>query len=128
MSVVRLPSRCLRRTDGNPAVPMSVVAKHEAKQRTGGTVAILRIVNRGLDWETYVTIAAMLDIDRQYPLGLIMHGAGEVEGTVQVAQIWDSEEYARRFDDELLKPVLEAVDAPPDAEIIVFELEHLVTP
>jgi hypothetical protein len=91
-------------------------------------VAILRIVNRGLDRETYETMRAMLDIDRQHPLGLIMHGASEVDGTMQVAQIWDSAEYARRFDEELLKPVLQAVDAPLDAEITVFELEHLVTP
>lgn len=93
-----------------------------------GIVAILRIVNRGLDRETYETMRTMLDIDRQHPLGLIMHGASEVEGTMQVAQIWESEEYAARFDEELLKPVLQAVDAPLDAEITVFELEHLVTP
>jgi hypothetical protein len=70
----------------------------------------------------------MLDIDRRHPLGLIMHGAGEVEGRMQVAQMWDSEEYARRFDEELLEPVLQAVGAPLDAEITIFELEHLVTP
>jgi hypothetical protein len=91
-------------------------------------VAILRIVNRGLDRETYETMRSMLDIDRRHPLGLIMHGASEVDGTMQVAQIWDSEEYARRFDEELLQPVLQAVDAPLDADITVFELEHLVTP
>ena len=91
-------------------------------------MTIIRIVHLGLDRETYVAIAAMLDIDRRRPLGLIMHGAGEVEGAIQVAQMWESEEYARRFDEELLKPVLRAVDAPLDAEITVFELEHLVTP
>jgi hypothetical protein len=91
-------------------------------------VAILRIMNRGLDRDTYETLRAMLDIDRQHPLGLIMHGASEVDGTMQVAQIWDSEEYARRFDEEILKPLLEAVDAPLEAEMISFELEHLVTP
>jgi hypothetical protein len=91
-------------------------------------MTILRIVNRGLDRETYETMRAMLDIDRHHPPGLIMHGVSEVEGTMQVAQIWDSEEYARRFDEQLLKPVLEAVDAPQRAEVTVFELEHLVTP
>jgi hypothetical protein len=91
-------------------------------------VVIIRIVYLGVDRETYVTMAAMLDIDRRHPLGLIMHGAGEVEGRIQVAQMWDSEEYARRFDEELLKPVLQAVGASLDAEITVFELEHLVTP
>ena len=81
-----------------------------------------------MGWDTYDAVNAKVDIEHQHPLGLIMHGACEVDGTVQVAQIWDSAEYARRFDEELLKPVLQAVDAPLDAEITVFELEHLVTP
>ena len=91
-------------------------------------MTILRIVNRGLDRDTYETLRRMLDIDRQHPLGLIMHGASEVDGTMQVAQVWDAEEYARSFDEERLKPVLEAVDAPLTADMKVFELEHLVTP
>jgi hypothetical protein len=91
-------------------------------------VAILRVVNPGLDRETYETMCAMLDNDRRHPLGLIMHGAGEVDGTMQVAQIWDSEEYAWRFDEDHLQPVLQAVDTRLDAAITAFELEHLVTP
>jgi hypothetical protein len=91
-------------------------------------MTILRIVNRGMDREMYDAMRAMLDIDRKHPLGLIMHGVSEVNGTMQVAQIWDSEEYAQHFDEELLKPVIETLDAPRDAEIIVFELEDLVTP
>lgn len=89
---------------------------------------ILRIVSRGMDRQMYETMRAMLDIDRQHPLGLIMHGASEADGRMQVAQIWHSEEYARRFDEDLLAPVLQAVGAPMDAEVTVFELEHLVTP
>jgi hypothetical protein len=91
-------------------------------------VAILRIMNRGLDRETYEHMRTLLDIDRKHPLGLIMHGVSEVDGTMQVAQIWESEEYARRFDEELLRPVLQAVDASADVKITVFSLEHLVTP
>jgi len=91
-------------------------------------VTILRIVNRGLDRKTYETMRSMLDIDRQHPLGLIMHGASEVDGRMQVAQVWESDEYARRFDEELLKPVLEALGVSSEAEIAVFDLEHLVTP
>jgi hypothetical protein len=91
-------------------------------------VTILRIVSRGLDRPTYERMRAMLDIDRKHPLGLIMHGAAEVDGTMRVAQIWDSEEYARRFDEDLLKPILEEVGAAMDAEMVVYKLEHLVTP
>jgi hypothetical protein len=91
-------------------------------------MAILRVVSRGVDRETYQTMRGLLDIDHRHPLGLIMHGATEVDGAIVVAQVWDSAEYARRFDEELLQPVLEAVKAPAHAEITIFELEHLVTP
>ena len=92
-------------------------------------MTILRIVNRGLSRDLYQAMREAMDIDRKHPLGLIMHGVSEVEdGTMQVAQIWDSAEYAQRFDEEILKPVLEELDAPLDAKITVFELEHLITP
>ena len=89
---------------------------------------ILRVVSRGLDRDTYATMRRMLDIDHKHPLGLIMHGATEVDGAMVVAQIWDSAEDARRFDEDQLAPVLEAVKPPGRADITVFELEHLVTP
>jgi hypothetical protein len=91
-------------------------------------MTILRIVNRGLDRGTYEAVRDMLDIERQHPLGLIMHGVIEVDGAMQVTQVWDSEEYAQRFDRESLRPALEAVHAPLDATVRVFDLEHLVTP
>ena len=91
-------------------------------------MTILRIINRGVDWETYHAINAEVDIEHWHPLGLIMHGASEVGGTVQIAQVRDSEEYAERFDEETLKPALSAVGAPLEAEVTSFQLEHLVTP
>jgi len=91
-------------------------------------VAVLRLVNRGVGWDTYDAINAGVDIEHRHPVGLIMHGAYEVDGTVQVAQVWESEEYARRYDLEILKPALEAVGAPLDAEVTVCELHYLVTP
>jgi hypothetical protein len=89
---------------------------------------ILRIMNRGLSRETYDALRVELDIDRNHPLGLIMHGASEENGVIQVAQIWESAEYARRFDEDILAPALRAHRAPLEAEIQVFELQHLVTP
>jgi hypothetical protein len=76
----------------------------------------------------YETMRGMLDIDHKHPLGLIMHGVSGKDGRMQVAQVWDSEEYAQRFDEELLAPILQEVGASLDAEITIFELEDLVTP
>jgi hypothetical protein len=93
----------------------------------GGAMPILRIVKRGLSPDLYDATAAELDLDTQHPPGLILHGATEVKGAMHIAQIWESREHARRFDEEVLVPALEAVGAPLDAEIATFELHHLVT-
>ena len=89
---------------------------------------ILRIIERGMDRAMYEALRIRLDIDHQHPLGLIMHGASEVDGVMRVAQVWESEWYAKRFDEEILAPALEAVGAGLDARVEVFPLEHLVTP
>ena len=56
------------------------------------------------------------------------HGVIEVEGEIQGAQIWDSREYAEAFDKEVMEPALKKVGLSTDANMTVFELEHLVTP
>ena len=89
---------------------------------------ILRIIDRGLDRGMYDALRTELDIDHNHPIGLIVHGAAEVDGVMRVAQIWESEWYAKRFDELLLAPALEAVGAPLDADVTVYQLEHLVTP
>jgi len=91
-------------------------------------MTILRIINRHYDREIYQALRDALDIDRKHPLGLIMHGASEVDGKMQVAQVWESEEHAARFDVEILIPALKAAGLSLEAEISVFELHHLVTP
>ena len=89
---------------------------------------ILRIIDRGLDRAMYDALRIELDIDHEHPLGLIMHGAAEVNGAMRVAQIWESDWYAKRFDDDILAPALQAVGASLEAEVEVYQLEHLVTP
>jgi hypothetical protein len=70
-----------------------------------------------------------LDIDRQHPPGLIMHGMAEVDdGKVQIAQVWHSVEYAHEFLTSVLEPELRAEGVPPPDEERIVELQHLVTP
>ena len=89
---------------------------------------ILRITRRNIDREMYDAINARVDIEHQHPLGLIMHGAIETGSTVEVAQVWESDEYAQRFVEDVLTPALQEVGAPLDADVRVFQLHHLVTP
>ena len=84
---------------------------------------ILRIIKRQMAPGVYDAAAAELDLDTNHPLGLIMHGATQTGETMEIAQVWESEEYAQRYDEEHLRPALEAVGAPLDAQIAVFELQ-----
>ncbi len=70
----------------------------------------------------------MLDIDRNHPSVSSCMASARRDGKVQVAQIWEFEEYAQSFDEKLLAPVLRAVGASLDANVTVYELEDLVTP
>jgi hypothetical protein len=89
---------------------------------------VLRIVDRGMDRGTYDQLRARLDIDHRHPLGLILHGATEVDGKMRVAQIWESDWYAKRFDEDTLVPALADLGLSPAADVAVYHLEHLVTP
>jgi hypothetical protein len=81
-----------------------------------------------MDRSTYDALRERLDIDHKHPLGLILHGVTEVDGNMRVAQIWESDWYARRFDEDVLGPALEDVGVPGAPEVTVYQLEHLVTP
>jgi hypothetical protein len=91
-------------------------------------MAILRLIRSEQGREAYDAVAAIVDIEHTHPLGLIMHGATEVNGRMQIAEVWDSKEYARRFDEQHLWPAVEAAGVHRKAEITIFELDHLITP
>ncbi len=89
---------------------------------------VLRIIDRGMDRGTYDALRDRLDIDHHHPLGLILHGATEVDGTMRVAQIWESDWYAKRVDEDVLGPAMKDLGITGDANVAVYQLEHLVTP
>jgi hypothetical protein len=89
---------------------------------------ILRLVRRPDGLDVYRAVVEELQLHSQHPLGLIMHGASEVDGKTQIAQVWESIEYAERFEEDVLAPALRAAGASLDAEVTVLELHDLVTP
>ena len=101
--------------------------RRNAGRSSGWSEDDLRTIDRALEPRP-TRLSADLTIDREHPLGLIMHGASEENGVIQVAQIWESEEYARRFDEDTLMPALKARGAPLEAESRSSSCEHLVTP
>jgi len=91
-------------------------------------MAVLRLARYEVGREAYDAVADSMRLHTNHPLGLIMHGASEDHGVVQVAQIWDSMEYLRRYEKEILGPALRANEVPEAVEVTTIELHDLVTP
>jgi hypothetical protein len=95
-------------------------------------VAFIRIVRpQLLTMDVYDAVSTHLNLVTEHPLGLISHAAGEVDGCWQIVEIWESQEYAERFDRERLVPAIESVTGRPppgDAPTVGYQLHGLVTP
>jgi hypothetical protein len=94
-------------------------------------MAFLRIVRPQISADLYDAITAGINVTSNHPPGLILHAAGEGDGSWHIVEVWDSEEYARQFDAEILVPAIEAATGGPppgDAPTVSFELHQLVTP
>jgi hypothetical protein len=95
-------------------------------------VAFIRIVQPPLlTAEVYDAVSRELQLATEHPLGMISHAAGVSGECWQIVEIWDSEDYAQRFDRDRLVPAIEAVTGGPppgDAPTVGYELHGLVTP
>jgi hypothetical protein len=91
-------------------------------------MAVLRLGRYRVSREKYDAVVASMRLHTNHPLGLIMHGASEVDGELQVAQVWDAAEYAERFVAEILEPALKANGVTERGETTIIELHDLVTP
>jgi len=91
-------------------------------------VAVLRLARYRLTRVAYDSVAATMRLHTEHPLGLIMHGVSEIDGELQVAQVWDSPDYAQRYEREILAPALEEHGVSPAESVAMIELDDLVTP
>lgn len=91
-------------------------------------MAVLRLARYHVSRETYEAVARAMRLRTDHPLGLIMHGASEIDGELQVAQVWDSAEYARRYEEEILAPALRENGVAEAEQVTTIELHDLVTP
>jgi hypothetical protein len=94
-------------------------------------LAIIRITQPPITREIYDAVNAKLGADNPAE-GLLMHSAGEVNGTWQIVDVWESEEHYRRFDSERLTPAIQEVagQAPPGAapSVTVYEAYNVIFP
>jgi hypothetical protein len=95
-------------------------------------MAIIRIIRPPmLTAEVYDAVNAKAGVNESPPEGLLIHTAGEVDGQWQIVDVWESEEHARRFDEERLAPAIGEVvgSAPPGAPPrTVYELHKVIRP
>lgn len=91
-------------------------------------MAVLRLARYRLTRDAYDVVAASMRLHTAHPLGLIMHGVSEVDGELQVAQVWDAADYARRYEEEILAPALAANGVDAAEQVTMIELDDLVTP
>ena len=94
-------------------------------------MAYIRIFQPPADAATYDAVNEKAGVDADPPAGLIFHCAGETDGKWQIVDVWESEEHARRFDEERLGPAIESVmgmrpPAPPPTA--GYELHRVIVP
>src|SRR5580704_15166579 len=59
--------------------------------------------------EIYEAVNEKAGVAANPPEGLIFHCAGDAGGNWQILDVWESQEHARRFDEERLTPAIESV-------------------
>ncbi len=95
-------------------------------------MAIIRITRPPmLTAEMYDATQARLNVEKNPPEGLLMHSAGEANGVWQIVDVWESEEHARRFDDERLGPAIRELvggTPPQPPETTIYTLHNLMLP
>jgi hypothetical protein len=81
--------------------------------------------------DTYEKVNAEIDAMGASPApGLLLHCAGEVDGTWQIVDVWESEEQARQFYEGPLTKAIEAATGmvPPEPPSTSYELHTVARP
>ena len=91
-------------------------------------MAVLRLATWPVSEEVYDAVVAETRLHTEHPIGLIMHSASHIEGELQVMQVWDSVEYAVRYEEDVLEPALRSSGVTDPGEVRLYELHDLVTP
>lgn len=97
-------------------------------------VGTINRLPEGIGAEQYDAVMEKIGLDEKPVEGLIFHSAGELEGSFQVFNVWESRENFDRFTAERLRPAQVAImgeerlAALPDADIVHVEIHNYVIP
>jgi hypothetical protein len=82
-----------------------------------------------IDRAAHRAVKDAIDLDRNHPLGLMLHAAGEVDGRWQIVSVWEAREYAEQFDREFGPTIERFIGAGFDQfQVTGYEVEYLLTP
>jgi hypothetical protein len=81
-----------------------------------------------LSAETYDEVIASLDLDANPPAGAILHVAGEADGSITTAEIWQTEQTFRAYLDYRLRPALRMHGVHRDPLVEVTPLHNVYAP
>src|SRR5438552_16721051 len=126
------PGRVARRACARHGLAPAAILSAATTTTKEASMAFIRIVQPpNVTADVYERVNAELGVDGNPPPGMLLHCAGEVDGKWQIVDVWESEEQARRFDDERLTPAIEKVmgmrppGPPPSTE---YQLHKVIRP
>jgi len=91
-------------------------------------MAVLRLARWPVSQDIYDAVVAETRLHTAHPIGLIMHSASHIDGELQVMQVWDSADYAVRYEEDVLEPALRKSGVTDPGDVHLYELHDLVTP
>ncbi|HXB16506.1 MAG TPA: hypothetical protein VNV44_12270 [Solirubrobacteraceae bacterium] len=95
-------------------------------------MAIIRIIRPPMvTADMYEEVNRRMGVDADVPDGLIAHAAGDTGGQWEIVEVWESREQADRFDEERLRPAIEAVmggPPPNEPQTTVYEAQRVILP
>jgi hypothetical protein len=97
-------------------------------------VATIDRLPEGIGAQQYDAVTEKIRMADEPVEGLIFHSAGELEGTFQVFNVWETRENYERFTAERRRPAMveimgeETVAALPDVETVYVDVHNYIIP
>ena len=97
-------------------------------------MTVVRIQQLSVPYELYEKVQEKVGTDTNPPAGLIVHTIGEVNGGLQIVDVWESEQAAQKFAEERLRPAVmevaaaNGVDASTPPAATSYEARNIVKP
>jgi hypothetical protein len=116
--------------------PTAIEWRDTTESNSGGKMAVGTITrfSEGVGADQYDAVIEKMGLADKPVEGLIFHSAGELEGSFQVFNVWETRENFERFKADRLRPAQvavmgeERVAALPDEDVVHVAIHNYVIP